>query len=287
MQAIEQALISFFEKVAQKDKVQLKKLKQEQCFSVEQGRWCFTLPTLYSFLQHQDDVFSCIDYKQFRQLIFNSPINQTAKLYGAEITIADNLAKVDKSSYALVWQTRGLQNNQTDILKFVHITDTHLLNQPKETLHSLNTKKSLETVLSQSQIRYPDIDFLLFTGDISQTGTKESYMLFKSVIQQYDLPSYCIPGNHDTPKLLQHIIHNCPDNSISIIQLGKFSLVLLNTWVKNKEHGMITQCCLRQLEDHLKNSEDQFNVIAIHHPPVLINSKWLDEIGLQNKTEFL
>lgn len=107
MQAIQQALISFFEQVAQKDRAQLKKLKQEQCFSVEQGRWCFTLPDLYCFLQHQDDVFSCIDYKQFRQFIFNSPINQTAKLYGAEITITDNRAKVNQSSYTLVWHAKG------------------------------------------------------------------------------------------------------------------------------------------------------------------------------------
>lgn len=109
MQTIEQALISFFEQVVQKNKAQLKKLTQQKCFSVEQERWCFTLPDLYVFLQHQDDVFSRIDYKQFRQLIFNSPINQTAKLYGAEIIITDNRAKVDKSSYALVWQTKELE----------------------------------------------------------------------------------------------------------------------------------------------------------------------------------
>lgn len=107
MQAIEQALISFFEQVVQKDEDQLKKLKQERCFSVEQERWCFTLPDLYFFLQRQDDVFNCIDYKQFRQLIFNSPINQTVKSLGAEITIIDNRAKVDLSTYALVWQPKG------------------------------------------------------------------------------------------------------------------------------------------------------------------------------------
>lgn len=174
-----------------------------------------------------------------------------------------------------------------DTLKFVHITDSHLLNQSEETFHGLNTKKSLAAVLSHSQTHYPDIDFLLFTGDISQTGTKQSYTLFKSVLQTYDLPVYCVPGNHDAPKLLQHIIPSCPDDSINIIQLGKFSLVLLNSWVAGKHHGMITQRCLQQLEHHLQNSEDQFNIIAIHHPPVLINSKWLDEIGLQNQAEFL
>ncbi len=106
MQPIEQALISFFEQVAQKEPAQLKKLKQEQCFSVDQWHWCFTLPDLYFFLQHQDDVYSSIDYKQFRQLVFNSPINQTVKSYGAEITITDNQTRVDRSSYALVWPAK-------------------------------------------------------------------------------------------------------------------------------------------------------------------------------------
>ena len=103
MQSIEKSLVSFFEQVAQKDFAQLEKLKHEQCFCVEQERWCFTLPDLYIFLQHQNEIYSRLDYKQFRQLIFSSPINQTIKLHGAEIIITDNQTKVDKSSYALVW----------------------------------------------------------------------------------------------------------------------------------------------------------------------------------------
>lgn len=103
MTSIQQVLVSFFEQVAKKDKAQLKKLKQVSYFSVDPERWCFTLPDLYSFLQHQDSAFSDIEYKKFRQLIFNSPINQSVKLYGAEIIITDNQSKVDKSEYALVW----------------------------------------------------------------------------------------------------------------------------------------------------------------------------------------
>ena len=113
MQAIEQTLISFFDQVAQKDRGQLNKLKQEQRFTVELGRWCFSLPDLYSYLQHQDNIFNSIDYKQFRQMIFNSPINQTVKLHGAEIVITENLNKVDKSTYAMVWPT-GKQESPFD-----------------------------------------------------------------------------------------------------------------------------------------------------------------------------
>jgi hypothetical protein len=113
MQTIEQILISFFEQVAQRDISLLKKLKQERCFNVDQRHWHFTLPTLYSFLQHQDDVFISIEYKQFRQLIFNSPVNQTVKLHGAEIVITENLNKVDKSTYAMIWRA-GKQESPFD-----------------------------------------------------------------------------------------------------------------------------------------------------------------------------
>ena len=125
------------------------------------------------------------------------------------------------------------------------------------------------------------------TGDISQTGGEESYAIFKSVIQQCKVPIYCIPGNHDTPKFLCKVIPSCPDNSINVIRFDGFSLLLINSWVENKHHGMITQRCLLQLEDHLKNNQDQFTIIAVHHPPIAINNKWLDKLGLQNKTEFL
>jgi hypothetical protein len=107
MQPIEHALITFFERVARKDKVQIDKLKQQQCFLVEQGRWCFTLPDLYSFLRQQDDVFRYTDYKLFRRALFSSPINAIIRQFDAEVIIADNRAKVDHSRYALVWHHKG------------------------------------------------------------------------------------------------------------------------------------------------------------------------------------
>lgn len=106
MHELEQALVSFFERVARQDSHQLQRLAQEPRFRVEPGRWCFTLPELHAFLQAEDASFRAIDYKRFRQALFNSPINQRIKRLGAEITIADNRSKVDQSSYALVWGVR-------------------------------------------------------------------------------------------------------------------------------------------------------------------------------------
>ena len=103
MQSIQQALVTFFEQVAEKNSSLFTNLKQEQSFTVEPHCWSFTLPSLHAYLQHQDDMFNRIEYKQFRQLIFSSPINQSVKLHGAEITITENRGKVDKSTYAMIW----------------------------------------------------------------------------------------------------------------------------------------------------------------------------------------
>ena len=103
MQSTEKALISFFKQVALKKKAILDSLKMEQCFDVDNEKWQFRLQDLHTFLQHQDDTFSQIDYKTFRNILFSCPINHTVKSYGAEINISDNQAKVDKSVYVLVW----------------------------------------------------------------------------------------------------------------------------------------------------------------------------------------
>lgn len=182
---------------------------------------------------------------------------------------------------------KNSRNSQTNTLSIIHITDNHLLNDINETFHGINTKNSLELILSKSQSRYPHADFILFTGDISQTGERESYAIFESLLQNANRPVYCVPGNHDRPELLQQVIPDCPNNTINVIKIGTFSLILLNSWVKDKNHGMISQNDLKQLEQYIEKNNNQFNIIALHHPPTLIKSKWLDDIGLHNQTAFL
>lgn len=180
-----------------------------------------------------------------------------------------------------------LKNFQSTSLKFILITDTHLLNQSAEVFHSINTRKSFERVLFQSLAEYPDADFLLLTGDISQTGDAESYQLFKSVIEKINIPVYCVPGNHDTPQHLQTLISSCPGDSINTIQFGDYALVLISSWVEDMHHGAISQNSLLQLEDYLTNCGAQFIIFAVHHPPIPVGSEWLDMLGLQNRGEFL
>lgn len=178
-------------------------------------------------------------------------------------------------------------SDHTAPLSFIQITDTHLLDDPAETMHGVNTRDSFEAVMLDALRRYPEIDFFLFTGDISQTGGRQSYRQFQSVIEQCDKPVYCVPGNHDTPELLRQVVSASPKDNIETIRLGSIYLILLSSHVAGRHHGAVTPQQLQQLQDFMASSRAPLHIIAIHHPPALINSHWLDELGLINRSEVL
>lgn len=172
-------------------------------------------------------------------------------------------------------------------LTLLHLTDTHLLDTPDDTLFGFNTRANLEQVLAQAVRLYPEVDYLLFTGDVSQTGSAQSYQIFQSIIAAYNIPVLCVPGNHDAPWQLNKIIPDSPTDSIVFKQHDRYSIVLMSSFVEDEHHGMLDEKCLTQLEQYLHSSDSALNIFAIHHPPVNINSRWLDELGLKNQSDLL
>lgn len=102
-EARQQALLDFFMLAARKDKTLLAQLQQTPVFTIDKTCWQFTLPDLYRFLHTSNTTFATIDYREFRRLLFNCPVNELLRQYDAEIVISDNKGKVNESSYALSW----------------------------------------------------------------------------------------------------------------------------------------------------------------------------------------
>ena len=100
---LDAALVRFFTQVAQRNPGQLNKLRAA-AFSIESERWTFTLPGLYDYLREYEAIGE-MEYNQFRQLLFSTPVNQSISDYGAKIIIVDNRGKTDQSIYAMEWQT--------------------------------------------------------------------------------------------------------------------------------------------------------------------------------------
>ena len=174
-------------------------------------------------------------------------------------------------------------------LTFIHITDTHLLDDEGDALHGVDTGQTLRAVLRDAARCFPDADFTLFTGDISQTGNAASYRLFQSALAGWRTPVYCVPGNHDTPARLRRIAPTCPDRRMTTVDLGAAKLLLLNSRVAGQHHGRLSDGQIEQLERCLGEGDDKTGVyiVALHHPPVAVGSRWLDRLNLTNADKLL
>lgn len=64
-------------------------------------------------------------------------------------------------------------------------------------LHLYNKTVNIERALSKLN----DVDCLLIVGDIADQADEKQYNIFLNLINErfYDMPVYCVSGNHDNP----------------------------------------------------------------------------------------
>ncbi len=165
-------------------------------------------------------------------------------------------------------------------LAIAQITDIHLFADPTAELRGLRTIDSLEQVLVHLRQIDRQLNALLLTGDLSQDETIQSYQHLRSAFQAFDLPIYWIPGNHDHPALMSQVLNVPPWMAQKHFQLGGWNFLLLDSTLPGCTHGKLSTATLSWLDACLSANPEQPTLIALHHPPVLIGSTWMDELGL-------
>lgn len=176
--------------------------------------------------------------------------------------------------------------NQASPLSIAQVTDVHLFADEKQELLGLNTTQSFQAVIKQLLSVRHCIDLLLLTGDLSQDGTSESYARLQHLLKPLAKPTYWIPGNHDYFPTMQQSLNQAfilPEKEF--IQ-GGWNFVLMNSAVPGYSHGQLSEPTLSWLDYRLANWSTQPTLIALHHPPFLVNSQWLDSSTLENSQEF-
>jgi len=169
----------------------------------------------------------------------------------------------------------------------LHLTDIHLLDDIHEDIRGFNTYESLNAVIQKIKDEQTDFEFIVVSGDISQTNNLKSYQLFKNTLQKLDKPVYCIPGNHDNPQLLKTFFPKTPINNITSIEHDNNLILFINTQVKNEQFGQISESNLYEISQLLDAKKQLSAIIVLHHPPVATKSEWMDNIGLKNGPDFL
>jgi Icc protein len=128
---------------------------------------------------------------------------------------------------------------------------------------------------------------VLVTGDLVQDDTAEAYTRFRDLMLPLKLRVHCIPGNHDIRDLMRAVCCRPPFSYCAYEEVGEWLLVGIDSCVRGDAGGEVSREELDRLSDIVVRSPARHVLVALHHPPVPMGSKWLDSVSLKNGDEFL
>jgi Icc protein len=172
--------------------------------------------------------------------------------------------------------------NNTPIV-LAQITDSHLFSSPDGLHHGHNVLENLKKVLL-SISNNPNIDCVVFTGDLTQDHTEQSYQNFVDCVHQCNVvvPIYYLAGNHDEPNLLAKYFSESPFMSNKEINLPHWQVQLVDSKSATPA-GYVSEPSLEKLKSVIK--PDKHQLLMMHHHPIDVGY-FIDKHGLQNKADF-
>ncbi len=154
-------------------------------------------------------------------------------------------------------------------------------------MRGVNTDETLVSTLAHALGGAPRPDLILATGDLVQDETRAGYERFRELLGEPGLPVYCLPGNHDDPVLMREVLSAAPFQFCGVADLGAWSLIMLNSFARNDDGGVLAPEDLDLLERTLARGRSAHYLVALHHQPVPMGSLWLDSVPLRNADAFL
>lgn len=168
------------------------------------------------------------------------------------------------------------------MIQLLQLTDLHITSQPGDRLRGIDPRASLDAVWAQAQAEFPQADAVLLTGDLTDDGSVAGYEHLREVFCHSQRPVLCIPGNHDDPVALRATLTGAPFVCSGTVDLGEHWRVhLLDSHLPGAVGGRLTAASAAQLARiGQDDDEGRFHLLALHHPPISMDSAWLDACGL-------
>ncbi|MGB1263226.1 MAG: metallophosphoesterase [Cognaticolwellia sp.] len=168
-------------------------------------------------------------------------------------------------------------------ITIAQISDCHLFADPEGLHHQANVYQNLKKVLLAIK-QQPLLDAIIFTGDLTQDHSPNSYQLFVKVFDECEitLPVYYLAGNHDEPLLLQQYLSSAPFRHEKIIELKNWQVLLMDS-KSTTPAGEVSEQQIARTADMIKADKSQ--LILMHHHPIEVGF-FIDQHGLINQAGF-
>lgn len=171
-------------------------------------------------------------------------------------------------------------------MRLLQFTDTHLHSDPQWRSHGVDTRTSLEQVLAVAAARTTErpIDGIILSGDLVNDDPA-AYGLLEEYFTLFNVPLYCLPGNHDEARQLQQQLNKPPFQLPGCYDLGAWCLVTLDSSLPGHVEGELNETTLAWLQKTL-GGQTKPTLIVLHHPPLHLKTRWLDNLRLKHDADF-
>ena len=169
-------------------------------------------------------------------------------------------------------------------MKFVHLTDPHLLPEG-DTLFGIDPAARLRAAVASINALVPDAAFVAITGDLTHRGDAASYDLLRDILSALAVPYRLGIGNHDDREAFRAAFPEQATETGEYVQYAfdaeDARFLMLDTVSAGKAAGELCQARLDWLRAHLSGIAGAAFVF-LHHPPVNLGIPDLDDIGLRD-----
>jgi 3',5'-cyclic-AMP phosphodiesterase len=167
------------------------------------------------------------------------------------------------------------------------ISDLHIKQPGALAYGRVDTAKALERCVTALNELAPAPDLVVISGDLADTPTPEEYDHLKRLLAPLKLPVACIPGNHDSREMMRSAFPatKYAQSSGALnqrIELAGLDLVLLDSSVHSKPHGLLDPATLEWLDATLTSASERPALLFLHHPPFKAGIWHMDRQDLFN-----
>jgi 3',5'-cyclic-AMP phosphodiesterase len=165
-------------------------------------------------------------------------------------------------------------------MRFVHISDTHIGPTADYRLHGQAALPTLEALVERINALPFRPDFVLHNGDVTNDASEASYALARPILEKLKVPVYYVMGNHDRPDPMLRVLLGKTTTGSRYdyyTEIDGFGLAVFDTRGPVDPAGTMTDEQFAVLRDLCKRDGPPL-IIAVHHQPIGLDSRWLDEV---------
>jgi 3',5'-cyclic AMP phosphodiesterase CpdA len=176
------------------------------------------------------------------------------------------------------------------LLKFIHITDTHL--PPDDArLYGIPPWDRLNACFRHIKSFHEDAAFVAITGDIAEDGSRAVYRRLNRIAKDAGLKVLVAAGNHDNVSNMSAELpafsgglEDLPPGAWApaIVSSPAGVCLFLDTTTPNAGHGSFDHSRARDLERRLSRCQGRDIFLFMHHPPFRVGVPFVDVVRLLN-----